>query len=590
MTFGSLPFGESTFAGSVLIPVPVVDPGPGTPIGGPAEEPIIIDPFTITISDISFKPLVNTLSIDLEFGRQGTASFTLVNPEYAIQIGEPVIIQFYDDIIFSGSIDSVRLRSNNQETFKTYECECVDHISLLLRQKIKRSYANITLWSLTDSAINEFLGGDGVTLDGNMPVSTAYAIPSVDADNVSIYDMLYDAAVSVGVSLTIDHDKVIHYLGADVVPAPMTIDENIATECEVNLDRDAYRNYQTVYVTGTPASNSEDGVTVLYTTSNGQQISDRATIEGNNGVYSESESITHPTSNDPATLIKLGVAYALTSLAVNGNLRETLTVSTRQYGFKVGQTATVSIPQLGRTGSWFIRGVQMNDEAGRWLVSRLTLTVGSLRQRKQELWLGMARKGTVIVAPPMAAFSSSQTFSTPGSYTFTVPADITILQVTCLGAGGGGGGSAAHRYFGWAPKYGIGGSGGKGGKSITIISVLAGQQYTITVPSGGAGGTGQAKVNDPTNAQGINGANGGVARVSRGGAIYAEGYGGIGGIGAIANAKTGIHGIWQPSPDSGGTGTFITVGGGAGGGAGGLANPLESPSHAGSNGSVKVEW
>jgi hypothetical protein len=592
MTFGSVPFAESTLAGTALVPLAVVEePGPEPPIGGPAEVPLVIDPFSVIIDGITYKPLIDSLSIDMDASRQGTASFVLYNIATIVRIGQPVAITFYDEVIFAGSLDRIKLRSNNTQTYKVYECECVDFSYLLMRKKINRSYANASVPTITNDVIANYLGGEGVTLGS---FSNGLPLPSVSADNVSIYDLLREAAQSLGMLFYIDFNRQIHYKGATADPAPMTLDENVIEDCQVLFDREGYRNYQVVTVTGTPAEGSE-AVTVSYTATNGTQISEQASIEnGNelnlgNGVYMERESVQHPTSNDSATLTKLAVATAKALLAVGGEMRETISVRTRQYGFKVGQIATVSVPHLGITGEWIIQRTGMRDESGRWLVTDMELSRTSLRQLKHQLWLDIARKGSITVVPPTAAVTQSQTFSTPGVTTFTVPAGVTLVQVTCIAAGGGGGGPAKSTFVGRTAKYSLGGTGGRGGKVISVIDVVAGQVLTITVPSGGFGGIGQQQIGQTIDAVGSDGGDGGNAKVMIGGGVHAEAYGGIGGIGARANAFTGLSGIWAPSPDGGGSGHTITVGGGAVGGVSGLANPLQN-SEAGSNGSVVVEW
>jgi hypothetical protein len=593
MTFGSLPFAESTLAGTALVPLAVVEePGPEPPIGGPAEVPLVIDPFSVVINGVTYKPLIDSLSIDMDASRQGTASFTLSNITTMVRIGQPVTITFYDEVIFAGSLDRVKLRSNNLQTYKVYECECVDFSYLLMRKKISRTYTNASVPTITFDVIANYLGGEGVSLGS---FSSGLPLPSVSADNVSIYDLLREASQSLGMLFYIDFNRQIHFKGAIADPAPMTLDENVIEDCQVLFDREGYRNYQVVTVTGTPSASGGGAVTVSYTATNGAQISEQASIEnGNefnlgNGVYREQESITHPTSNDPGTLTKLAVATAKALLAVSGEMRQTISIKTRQYGFKAGQVATVSVPHLGITGEWIIQRVGLRDESGRWLVTDMELSRTSLRQLQYQLWLDIARKGSITVVPPTAAITQSQTFSTPGVTTFTVPAGITTVQVTCVAAGGGGGGPAQSLFLAHTAKYSLGGTGGRGGKVISVISVNPGQVLTITVPSGGFGGIGQQQIGQTIDAVGSNGGDGGNAKVAIGGAVHAEAYGGIGGIGARANAFTGLSGIWAPSPDGAGAGQTITVGGGAIGGVSGLANPLQN-SQAGSNGSVLVEW
>lgn len=73
-----------------------------------------------------------------------------------------------------------------------------------------------------------------------------------------------------------------------------------------------------------------------------------------------------------------------------------------------------------------------------------------------------------------------ETYNTPGTITWTCPANVTQVVVECWGGGGGGGNSA---------NYIInGGSGGGGGAyAKKTFSVVAGNVYYLTVGTGGAG-------------------------------------------------------------------------------------------------------
>ncbi len=587
MNFGGHPFAESTLAGTLLEVEEVVAPGSEPPIGGPAEVPLVIDPFTVEVAGVSLKPLIDTLNIDIELGRQGTASFVLVNvPEIPI-IGEPVRVLFYGEVLFVGAIDRVKVSSNNTQTYRTYACECTDNSYLLFRKKIKRSFTNVSISNIVDSLLAVELGGDGITLGtlDHFPV-----IPSVDADNVSVFDMLNDVAVSVGALFYIDNDKRLNFLSATIETAPTIIDENIVEECSITFDRETYRNKQTVYVTGTPVTQGEDPITIEYTTTNNEQYLQRASIEGNSGLYTDITSITHPTSNVTQTLFKLGVAFAKILLAVRGALRETLSVRTRQYGFRAGQLAEVSIPHLSRSGNYVIQHISMSDLSGRYLISNLDLSPSTLKRRAQELWLDLVVKGKTVVIPPTAITTQSQTFSTPGSFTFTVPPGIVLVQVTCKGSGGGGGGGAYHTYPGFVPHYARGGSGGAGGLAITAFDVTPGDVLLITVPAGGARGN-NATINGVlAAAQGSAGGHGASAKVGRNATFtVCEAYGGRGGLGGRAYAPT--HTEFSPPQSEAGSGIAqaVTAGGGATFGIGGRGVPLVNGT-AGGNGSVIVEW
>jgi len=78
--------------------------------------------------------------------------------------------------------------------------------------------------------------------------------------------------------------------------------------------------------------------------------------------------------------------------------------------------------------------------------------------------------------------NGTQTFSTPGTYSFTVPEGVTRIFYRMWGAGGGGGGSSANR-----PSVG-GGGGGAGAYVSGFLNVNPNSNIAVTVGAGGGGG------------------------------------------------------------------------------------------------------
>ena len=78
------------------------------------------------------------------------------------------------------------------------------------------------------------------------------------------------------------------------------------------------------------------------------------------------------------------------------------------------------------------------------------------------------------------AFSQTQTFSTPGATTFTVPAGVTSITVQVWGGGGRGGSRTT---------AGEGGGAGGGGFSKKTFSVNPGDIYNLSVGGGSTTGT-----------------------------------------------------------------------------------------------------
>lgn len=143
------------------------------------------------------------------------------------------------------------------------------------------------------------------------------------------------------------------------------------------------------------------------------------------------------------------------------------------------------------------------------------------------------------------------TYSTPGSFTFTVPGGVTKLRVEVAGAGGGGGGGVGVRTR-------KGGNGGSGAKTNTTISVTAGTNITVVVGAGGSGGNGS------------NGGTGGTSRIDS------------------VSARGGAGGQLNSYSADGANGTSYGSGGAGGLGATSSGDPRRG--NAGSNGWVIIEY
>lgn len=193
-----------------------------------------------------------------------------------------------------------------------------------------------------------------------------------------------------------------------------------------------------------------------------------------------------------------------------------------------------------------------------------------------------------------------QKFTSSG--TFTIPANVTSVKVTVIGAGGAGGGSTVAT---------SGGGGGSGGNTIKYLTGLTpGNTLAVTVGTGGTGvsGAGGNAGGNSTVASGTqtitsiiaNGGGGGsvAAGVGVGGGGAAAGSGGdennAGTPGALGIASISIGGGGAPSIRGGGgqatgnaggnTGTSPGSGGG-GSGAGGT-----NTGGTGATGLVVFEW
>ena len=189
--------------------------------------------------------------------------------------------------------------------------------------------------------------------------------------------------------------------------------------------------------------------------------------------------------------------------------------------------------------------------------------------------LGLLALLAALTGPIGAA--RAQTFSTPGAWSYTVPAGVTLVEVRISGGGGGGGGGGS--FSGPA-----GGSGGNGQLVIAEIAVSPGQVLSGTIGAGGGTGyiAGATQFGlTPCTGNGASGS--GVGAGGTGGKTNCDGYGASGGGGGGAGAGNGTGGAgsidssFTVSPACGTSGVgsspanFNADGGAGGGGGGGFS-------------------
>lgn len=208
----------------------------------------------------------------------------------------------------------------------------------------------------------------------------------------------------------------------------------------------------------------------------------------------------------------------------------------------------------------------------------------------KEVWV--KESGTWTKAFPES--NGTQTYSTPGTYSFTVPNGIyTLSSVMVVGAGGGGGGSVLS-----GDVHGAANGGSGGFYSGQTVSVNPGEVYTIVVGSGGAGSGSST------------GSTGGNSSLKLGATNIFTATGGTGGAGVVGDnvpafggtggSPAGVNGsnsaswmIYRNTPGqgyngAGQNGTGYGNGGLGGNGAGGAAQG--GTGLVGGNGYVSFSW
>lgn len=167
-------------------------------------------------------------------------------------------------------------------------------------------------------------------------------------------------------------------------------------------------------------------------------------------------------------------------------------------------------------------------------------------------------------------------FTTPGTYSWTCPANVTKVCAVAVG-GGGGGGSALLSH-----TYCAGGGSGGGLGYCNSITVVPGTSYSVVVGDGGLGGT---HVGDTSATAGSSGQNstftvGAIVVTGRGGNSGAAGSttSNSNGGAAVSFSGSGVTGGFGGSGGSGGS-----SGGGGGGGGGNWAGATGTGGNGGNN-------
>jgi len=205
----------------------------------------------------------------------------------------------------------------------------------------------------------------------------------------------------------------------------------------------------------------------------------------------------------------------------------------------------------------------------------------------------------------------TQDYTTAGSFSFVVPANVTTISATIIGGGGAGGN-------GHSTGYSASGGGGSGGYLVQNITVTPGQTVSISVGAGGVAGVGNGSAGGNGTASTVTyaatpytagGGNGGGANTGGGGAAGAGGTpGGTSGTAVvspnpngtnggnsqysiIAGTTTGgIGGAWNGGYGAEVAGTAGTYGGGGGGGTGSNNSGTWQPGGAGGNGFIRITY
>ncbi|WP_254221799.1 hypothetical protein [Burkholderia multivorans] len=226
----------------------------------------------------------------------------------------------------------------------------------------------------------------------------------------------------------------------------------------------------------------------------------------------------------------------MTSLPTVSGIVQTISVKTTNTGASTYSPDGLASRPIFGLGGAALQGGEMVANG----IATLVSYVGPLLNGGSLCWvLFECIGGAQQVAPPTqsqhaAQFAQitahgSQAYTTPGTYNFTVPANVYFVYGK-VRAGGGAGGKADN-------TNGLGGGGGGGGYCEGMIPVTPGQVLAITVGAGGAPTSGSGNPGGSSSIGSYLTASGGL------GGGYGNGTSGNGGLGGGFSGSAVLFGM-----------------------------------------------
>ena len=226
----------------------------------------------------------------------------------------------------------------------------------------------------------------------------------------------------------------------------------------------------------------------------------------------------------------------------------------------------------GVTSASTVVNIRVDGDADNAIVQAMTL-IGPLAVGVRVMCLIVPHEiiyiiGTLSTAVGYAVGATIEYTSTTTFNDTTYPG---LRAAKMAGMGGGGGGGFGGTAAAGAASAGGGGGGGGYAEVIVPVATLGGLDWTVTIPSGGTGGTSAAidgttggtfsVVNGSTTLVSATGGTGGESVASSAGVAVASG--GTGGVGTVGDfllqgdyGMLGIHGTNFAVPGEGGAGAM----------------------------------
>jgi len=547
----------------------------------PATAVIVVPALELFINGFDFYPylLQGTLEIERKINDRSSARFTIINPQFLPSAGSVVRIRRYGTWRFGGTIERLRSDVSTNDVILSYQVECADWSRTLERRTLTYTTFNVSAKDLIYQLLTITLSNESL-----YPafLEDSPTFPYIEIKDLRFSEVFRDVADGSGMSWWVDPEQGVHLVKTAYAAAPFTLGDGTIVDPQVEETREQYRNVMYVTVTGTPPDTSAQANEVSVTRQDDNEIWNRYIIEGGTGRYEVIEKLTHPASNDPIELQKLGITYCIFRLRRSGRNGRPFRATTYTFGLEPGMLASVDVSRLGlNKDSMIITSVTEKHQDTDFWQYDVEGTFTDPNELVTEAYLRMLQTGRAILLMPIGVFVGTNAITSSGDFTITGSGSVEV-QVVCNGASGGGGGYTGISQFN-------GGKGGNGGKASSFRTFPAGTVLTVTIGTAGASGAGMNRTVLATHSTpgSYDVAVPGTGTVElelvvSGGGGGGGGMSGLSGTLSGGNGGNGAYAVTRIVATAG-MNVHMVVGSGGSGGAGG-ATGVEAAGHNGGNG------
>lgn len=182
----------------------------------------------------------NSLNITDKLNERTTCSFTVIEPDFSIDVGMEVVVEDNDVVIFAGTVDNI---TSYGDKVKYVAVSCVDFSQLVDKRIVAEAYDNMAAGDIVRDLIQKVFAEEDIT-EGNIqdgPVISKAVFNYVDGNTA----MNYLTEVT-GYNWFIDNDKRLHFFDRSTHTAPFGLNNTSHNykDLQVKRTRSQYRNRQ----------------------------------------------------------------------------------------------------------------------------------------------------------------------------------------------------------------------------------------------------------------------------------------------------------------------------------------------------------